>query len=119
MATLDFDAAIKAHSQWKQKLSAYLKKPDGSLKPVEVEPDDRCTLGHWLRAEAGQPAALPELGVLKTEHTRFHLAAAEVVRRANAGRDVSEEILLGGASDFSTASSAVVGALVALRRKTQ
>lgn len=28
---MDFDGAIKAHSDWKMKLSTYLRKPDGSF----------------------------------------------------------------------------------------
>jgi hypothetical protein len=51
---MDFDEAIKAHSAWKMKLSTYLKKPDGSLKPSEIQVDNKCQLGQWIYAEGAR-----------------------------------------------------------------
>ncbi len=42
---MDFDQAIAAHGEWKRKLSDYLSKPDGSLKPAAVSTDNNCPLG--------------------------------------------------------------------------
>ncbi|MBK9322874.1 MAG: CZB domain-containing protein [Bdellovibrionaceae bacterium] len=114
---MDFDEAIKAHSAWKMKLSTYLKKPDGSLKPSEIQVDNKCQLGQWIYAEGARLSSYPEYATLKSEHARFHKAAAEVVKKADAGQDTSEETALGAKSDFASASSAVVGAIMAIRRK--
>ncbi|HXP78931.1 MAG TPA: hypothetical protein VN976_03430 [Verrucomicrobiae bacterium] len=54
---------------------------------------------------------------MKSEHTRFHKAAADVVRRADSGQNVSEEVVLGGKSEFLSASAAVVRSIVALKSK--
>ena len=56
---MDFDHAIAAHSSWKMKLSKYLAKPDHSLQPKEIAPDDRCDLGKWIVAEGKKFANLP------------------------------------------------------------
>lgn len=113
---MDFDAAIKAHSAWKMKLSGYLRHPDKSLKAVEVEPDNRCDLGKWIYGEGAAMAARPEYATLKEHHARFHKAAAAVVRKADAGQDTAEETALGGKSDFAASSTAVISAIMAMKR---
>lgn len=114
---MNFDDAIKAHSAWKIKLSTYLRKPDGSLKAAEIEPDNKCALGQWIHGEGATHASLPEFTTLKSEHIKFHKAAAEVVRKADSGKDTSEETALGGKSEFSTTSQAVITAIMVMKRK--
>lgn len=114
---MDFDEAIKAHSAWKLKLATYLKKPDGSLKAAEIQPDNKCQLGQWIYGEGAQWSKLPEYATLKSEHARFHKAAAEVVRKADSGKDTSEDTALGSKSEFASASSSVVSAIMGIRRK--
>jgi hypothetical protein len=114
---IDFDKAIVAHAQWKGKLAAYLRGPDGSLKPEEVGRNDRCDLGKWIQTEGGKaPGA--GFATLKAAHARFHKAAGDIVRRANKGEKVSEEVALGAASEYATATSAVVTAITAMRTAT-
>ena len=115
---MNFDDAIKAHSAWKMKLSTYIAKPDGSLKVVEIEPDNKCALGQWIYGEGAKHSALPEYGTLKSEHTKFHKCAAAVVKKADAGQNVTEEVTLGGKSEFAQASSAVVSAIMKMKSKT-
>jgi hypothetical protein len=114
---MDFDKAIKAHSDWKMKLAVYLKKPDGSLKAGDMGQNNKCELGSWIAAEGAKHNGLPELAKLKSEHTRFHKAAADVVRRADSGKNVSEETVLGSKSEFMSASQAVVQAILAIKAK--
>jgi hypothetical protein len=114
---MDFDHAIAAHSSWKQKLSNYLREPDRSLDPSEVSSDSRCDLGKWLAGEGKKFMRHPEYGAVVSEHARFHKAAPEIVRRANAGEHLVDETALGGKSDFASASTAVVRSLVALKSK--
>lgn len=116
---MDFDEAIKAHAMWKMKLSTYLKNPDGSLKASDIQVDNKCQLGQWIHGEGAKWSSLPEYAILKTEHAKFHVAAAEVVRKADSGQDAREETALGSASDFSSASSAVVGAIMSMRQKAK
>lgn len=114
---MDFDGAIKAHSAWKLKLSAYLRNPDGSLKADEIQQDNKCELGKWIYGEGAKFSNLPEFIALKKDHARFHKCAAEVVKKADSGAKVSDEVALGAKSDFANASDAIVGALMTMRRK--
>ncbi|MCX7977651.1 MAG: CZB domain-containing protein [Bdellovibrionaceae bacterium] len=114
---MDFDEAIKAHSAWKMKLSNYIKKPDGSLKVADVQVDNKCQLGQWIYGEGAKYSSMPEYQKLKTEHARFHKAAASVVMKADTGQDTSEEVALGAKSEFAMASSAVVSAIMEMKRK--
>jgi hypothetical protein len=113
---MDFDQAIAAHGAWKHKLSDYLGKHDGSLKAAEVALDNKCPLGQWIHGEGINFSKLPEFGTLKTEHARFHKAAAEVVKHADSGKSTTAEVALGSKSDFAAASSAVVVAIMAMKK---
>jgi hypothetical protein len=44
---------------------------------------------------------------VKKAHSEFHLAAADVVRRADSGESVSQEVTVGGASHYSKCSDKV------------
>jgi hypothetical protein len=114
---MNFDDAVAAHSEWKRKLNSYVQKLDQSLKADEVAANDRCTLGQWLKGEAQEYSALPEFAKLTAEHTRFHKAAADVVRRVDSGQDVSADMAIGGGSEFGRASSAVVLAIMGMKKK--
>lgn len=115
--SMSFDDAVVCHSEWKRKLYTYVANPDHSLTVSEVAANDRCKLGKWIRGEGRRHASFPEFGRLVAEHTRFHKAAAEIVRRADCGENVSGEFVLGVGSEFSLASSAVVLAIMDMKRK--
>ena len=114
---MNFDDAVKAHAAWKMKLKAYLDAPDKSLKVDEVGSDCRCDLGRWIHGDGKQFAAHPEYGRLKDEHAKFHRAAADIVRKADAGHNVGADVALGTTSPFSAASTAVVTAIMAMKRR--
>lgn len=115
---MDFDAALLAHADWKRKLKAYLKTPDRSLQPAEVALDNKCKLGEWIAGEGREYAASPLFKTLTAEHARFHKAAAELVRRANLGENVDEDVAFGASGEFSKATAAVVGAIVEMKKNT-
>ncbi|MBZ5641592.1 MAG: CZB domain-containing protein [Acidobacteriia bacterium] len=114
---MDFDHAIAAHSSWKQKLRSYLAKPDHSLKAADVERSDKCDLGKWIVEETTRYGKMPEFQTLRSAHERFHKAAAGVIRHVDSGQNVTEEVALGGKSEFSSASSSVVSAIMAIKAK--
>ena len=113
---MDLDDAVRAHAAWKQKLAAYLQKPDKSINPSTLEKDNQCDLGKWLYAEGARYASSPGFPELKKEHAGFHRSAADVVRRADRGERVTEELGLGGKSEYSRCSSAVVQAIIKLKQ---
>jgi hypothetical protein len=112
---MNFDEAITVHSSWKMKLSRYLTKPDGSLDPDDVGVDNKCDLGKWIGGEGAKYSKLAQFGVLQQQHSRFHKAAAQVVRRADSGENMTAEVALGAKSEFAKTSSTVVQAIMAMK----
>ena len=112
---MNFDEAIAAHSAWKQKLAIYLTKPDKSIDAEKLALDNQCELGKWIHSQSGLAgAAFQEL---KKDHANFHKAASDVVKRADAGQKVTEEVALGAASPYAACSSRVVSALMRMKRE--
>lgn len=114
---MNFDEAIKAHSSWKMKLANYLRKPDGSLDPADIEPDNLCPLGKWIHTSGSAYAEHQEFKELKNSHAKFHKCAAQIVRDADSGKNVSEDIALGASSDYAKVSKEVVSLLMSMKRK--
>jgi hypothetical protein len=115
--TIDFDQAIGTHSKWKRQLRRSLEQRDGSLHPDEVSLDGNCFLGRWIYGEGARHSALPEYRKLKYEHARFHVVASELVRKANSGESVCEQTAPCANSEFSISSSAVVIAILAIKKR--
>jgi|HubBroStandDraft_1064217.scaffolds.fasta_scaffold00565_9 hypothetical protein len=114
---MDFDEAVTLHSKWKRKLRISLAKHDGNLRVADVTLDHKCVLGSWIHGEGARHSALPEYTKLKYEHARLHVAAAELLRRANAGESVDEEVAACSNSDFSKSSAAVIIAIMAIKSR--
>jgi len=114
---MDFDEAIGIHSKFKRKLRRYLEQQDGTLHPDQVALDHNCFLGSWIYGEGSRYAALPEYKKLKFEHARFHVVASELVRKANSGESVCEQTAPCANSAFSMSSSAVVIAILAIKKR--
>lgn len=114
---MDFDEAVCAHTKWKRKLRHYVNKHDGSLLPADVSLDHKCVLGQWIYGEGATYSSLPEYTKLKYEHARFHAVAAEMVKKANSGESVSAEMAPCSNSAFSTASAAIVIAIMAMKKR--
>jgi hypothetical protein len=114
---VNIDEAITAHAKWKMKLTLYLSKPDRSLQASVVEADNQCELGKWLHGEGRKYIRLPEFLKLVTDHAKFHKTAAEIIRKADSGQQVANELALGAKSNFASASSAIVMSLMAMKSK--
>lgn len=104
---MDFEQAKMAHFAWKNKLANYIKNPDGSLKSAQVSQDNQCDLGKWLHGEGGIYNKHPEFNELVLSHAHFHKCAGDVIKKADNGESVSEEVILGGKSSYSEASTKV------------
>ena len=112
---MDFDDALRAHVEWKLRVAAYVRQSDGSLDPVVVARVDQCRLGQWLDDEQHPHAGSPEFIALRTQHAAFHQAAADLVRRTNAGEDASADVALGSDSPFEETSLVVRVALLTMK----
>ena len=114
---MDFEEAKQAHFDWKRKLSVYLRKPDGSLSSETVAQDNKCLLGQWIYGEGKKLEVHEEYSKLKREHARFHKAAADVIKKADSGANVTEDVAIGTKSEFGEASVAVIVAINEIKRK--
>ncbi len=114
---MNFDEAVAMHAKWKRKLRQYVARHDASLRPADVSLDHKCVLGQWIYGEGGAHAALPEYTRLKYEHARFHIIAGELVQKANSGEFIDAEMEPCSNSQFSLSSAAIVGAIVAMKKR--
>ena len=76
---MNFDDAIRAHTAWKFKLEAYLRKPDHSINSAELQRDNQCELGRWIYSQTDAHASDAILVELKKDHADFHRIAASLV----------------------------------------
>ena len=113
---MDFEAAISTHSKWKRTLRRSLATHDG-LHPDDFRADDKCELGQWIYSEGARHSALPEYTNLRYAHARFHTVVAELVAKANSGIAVDAEMEPCSNTEFSTASAAMVMALMAIKKR--
>jgi len=114
---MDFDAAIGTHSKWKRTLRRSLAAGDAGLHPGDFRADDKCELGQWIYGEGARHSALAEFTNLKYAHARFHTVVGELVAKANAGEPVNADMEPCSNSEFSTASAAIVMALMAMKKR--
>ena len=114
---MNFDQAINVHVQWKSKLAAYIAKPDHTVNAAALAMDNQCELGKWIHGSGQNLAGTPEFQKLAAEHARFHKAAGEVVRKADAGQRMIADVALGSKSEYATASNAVVSALMGMKKR--
>jgi hypothetical protein len=114
---MDIRNAIDAHVELRNRLAAYLAHPDQSLDAAAVAIDDQCLLGRWLRGEGVAESGWAGYAQLVRDHARFHQEAAKLVRRANAGEHITEEVALGSKSEYTKASNAVTTALLLIKCK--
>jgi hypothetical protein len=114
---MNFDGAIDAHTAWKTKLAMYIRKPDKSLNADVVGSDKNCDLGKWIHGEAQGFQNVPEFNQLKAQHAQFHRCAGEIIRRADRGEKVSEDVSLGSKSPYAQASVNVVALIMGLKSK--
>lgn len=107
-------AAIGAHGLWKGRLKAAIASGTSDM-PIDVVRDDhQCNFGKWLHG--------PELGAAEKNsphyqtcmqlHRRFHLAAAEILSLAIAGKKNEASEALGKGHNFAAISVELTKAMV-------
>ena len=113
---MDLDAALQVHGDWKARFrDAIEQQLPFDVRTIAV--DDRCPLGLWLHGEARE-----QFGSLRTyhdcvaRHAAFHLEAGKVAAAINAGQYHVALAMLDFGTTYSAASSALGGAVMALKR---
>lgn len=116
MTELNFFTATKAHQAWKKRLyDCICGASHEPLNPDVIQLDNRCDLGKWLHAVRARD---PKLSVqtaqlfarLLADHARFHLAAAEVARKAQSGQ-IEEALRMMQGGEYSQVSQRVIAEL--------
>ncbi|MFN3957556.1 MAG: methyl-accepting chemotaxis protein [Tepidimonas ignava] len=111
----DFDAAIKAHQQWRIKLRNAILKGD-KLDVATIRRDDCCAVGKWIYGAGGQRyGSLPLFTTLVEQHKKFHQETGHIAELVNAGKTEEANRLMQGESAFIRAGRAVVATLQQLK----
>jgi methyl-accepting chemotaxis protein len=114
----DFDAAIRAHIDWKMKLSNYLEKPDGSLDHAKVCMDNACMLGKWIYGE-GQKFREADTVLfedMRRSHASFHQTAGKIIELINARRTAEAGSLLSASGPYLEVSRKTVELIQEMKR---
>jgi hypothetical protein len=114
---MDYEELTMELMGWPHELSVYVRKPDGSLKASEIEPDDRCGLGKWIRTEGAVHRSLPEYSKLMDAHARIHQVTADIVRHADAGTLAATA--LDDKGEFKVAFVTFLSALMGFRQNSR
>ncbi len=113
---MDFDNAVTVHVNWKFRLRAYIRQPDGSLNAEIVSKDDQCELGEWLYGDGLDHKAAPCFEELRLAHAAFHRSAGAIVAEADRGNPGTGQ-MIDGNSEFARYSSKVTALIGTLRRQ--
>jgi len=98
-------------------LQDYLQHPDKSLNPSVVGADNQCELGKWIHGDGKKNANNPKFKELTIEHAKFHTSAAEIIKKADTGQNMSAETTLGAKSEFADRSMKVVTILMQCKKE--
>ena len=117
--TIDFDAAIGRHAEWKFRLRGAITRKE-KLDVATISKDDQCVLGKWLHGNAAQKyGALACFKTCLADHAAFHREAGRVASEINAGNFAKAEEMLDYGTPYSNASQSVSKAIKELRDETK
>lgn len=112
---MELQDALVSHLDWKVRLRTALADRQ-SVNLDAASDHEHCALGQWLRGEASvRFGHLASYHACCDLHEQFHLEAGQVVRCIDEQREAEARARLGMAGSFSSASSALIGALKRLR----
>jgi len=113
----DFDSAIKAHVDWKMKLTTYLENPNGSLEESKVCVDNACPLGKWIHGEGAhyRHTHLNTFDALKKSHAEFHQCAGTIIKYINSNNRTMANQLLAPQGRYSVISETTIELLERLK----
>lgn len=117
----DFDSAIKAHIDWKMKLTKYLENPNGSLEHSKVCLDNACPLGKWIYGDGAlyRNNHIITFDALKKSHAEFHQCAGDIIRYIDNRNDTMANQLLSPAGKYSVISENTIHLLEKLKSEIE
>jgi hypothetical protein len=102
------DHAIAAHAKWKFRLREAIKTGTSEWAVTTVRPDDLCEFGKWLNTLPLADRMTKDWREVKTLHAKFHVAAADVLALAIAGRKSEADTSMAPGGAFADVSSKLV-----------
>jgi hypothetical protein len=110
--------AIVSHRLWRMRFASALEDGLQALRPEIIEAEAQCALGKWLQATEipRQVRESKQFNDVVELHRDFHRVAGLVLAFAKKGRHQQFSDALKPDGTFSQASSALVDALMALKR---
>jgi methyl-accepting chemotaxis protein len=113
-----FKDAENAHAKWKMRLVQFVGgQSHEDFDETAVSCDDKCDLGKWIHGPAVKYSSLSEYKNLRTSHAEFHKTVGSIVHCVHENDTDAARRLLGG--DFASASKKTIGAIQAMRDKTE
>ena len=117
--TIDFDAAVALHAEWKFRLRGAITRKE-KLDAATIARDDCCVLGKWLHGSAMQRyGSLASFKRCLADHATFHKEAGQVASAINAGKFTEAEQMLEYGTSYNAATHAVGEAIKKLREETK
>ena len=114
---MDLDQAIDLHSEWRWKFCSAMAREE-AMDALSIANDDGCELGKWLHGEAKNHFGhLASYARCVARHAAFHVEAGKVASIVNAGQYAQAEAMIGPDTPYSSASTAVRNALLALKEE--
>jgi hypothetical protein len=111
------DHAIAAHAKWKFRLREAIRTGQSEWTVDKVRPDDLCDFGKWLNSLPLADRMAKEWKEARTLHARFHIAAADVLDSALAGRKSEAESAMAPGGPFADVSTKLVRLLTDWKKK--
>lgn len=117
--TIDFEAAIARHSEWKFKLRGAITRKE-KLDAEIISRDDCCVLGKWMHGTAMEKYG--RLGSFKrclSDHAKFHKEAGLIAAAINAEKFSEAEKMLDTGTPYTLASQSVREAIMQFQEETK
>jgi hypothetical protein len=109
---------IGEHRLWKARLRSIVESGTCDTTTDVVRDDHQCSLGKWLHGAEidGQSKKSPHYKACVELHRRFHIAAAEIVSLAVAGKKREASTALYSGRDFNDTSRELTRELLAWKQ---
>ncbi len=111
------DAALAAHSQWKQRLHDAIITGTSEFKSDVVKKDDACQFGKWLYGLPPSDTSGEQYAKVKILHADFHRVAGEILSLALSGKKEEALKMMEHGGRYGSATGKLVLALMAWKEK--
>jgi hypothetical protein len=109
----EIQSAIGAHGLWKGRLKDAIQRKPSDLSVAVVRDDHACAFGKWLQSADAVTKKSKSYQKCGDLHRRFHLATADVLGLALAGKSAEASQAIAPGSQFFKASIELTQAMMA------